>query len=184
PAGIRTEGQMTGMWNYAPMQFEDHSILYILNEHDDGHREHEEAVRIWNDPDREPEWLGRPEHDAVITPGTRRIESSTLSFPDAPGGAIDVAVEPLMDCWLMLGTGYGIEADWRHGMYQGPLVVQGVEIDYRRDADRLFGLVDQVARFTQTGGVADGAVGSGLHEFFFIGDYPRYGLRGWDPRPT
>ncbi|HMV75693.1 MAG TPA: hypothetical protein PKB00_14050, partial [Microthrixaceae bacterium] len=69
-------------------------------------------------------------------------------------------------------------------MYQGPLVVQGVEIDYRRDADRLFGLVDQVARFTQTGGVADGAVGSGLHEFFFIGDYPRYGLRGWDPRPT
>jgi len=184
PAGIRTEGQMTGMWNYAPMQFEDHSILYILNEHDDGHREHEEAVRIWNDPDREPEWLGRPEHAAVITPGTRRIESSTLSFPDAPGGAIDVAVEPLMDCWLMLGTGYGIEADWRHGMYQGPLVVQGVEIDYRRDADRLFGLVDQVARFTQTGGVADGAVGSGLHEFFFIGDYSRYGLSGWDPRPT
>ena len=26
-------------------------------------------------------------------------------------------------------------------------------------------------------------VGYGLHEFFFIGDYERYGLNGWDPAP-
>ena len=183
PAGIRTDGQMTGMWNYAPMQFEDHSILYILNEHVGGHRELEEAVRIWNDPDREPEWLGRPEHACVLTPGTRRVESSVLSFPEAPGGGIEISVEPLMDCWLMHGTGYGIDPDWRHGMYQGPLVVQGRQMDYEADAASLFGLVDQVARFTQSGGVADGAVGHGLHEFFFIGDFPHYGLVGWDPAP-
>jgi len=184
PAGIRTEGQMTGMWNYAPIQFDDHSILYICNEHDDGTRALDEAVRIWHDPDREPEWLGRPDHAAVITPGTRRIERSTLSFPEAPGGGFEVEVDPLMDCWLMLGTGYGIEPDWRHGMYQGPLVVQGVEIDYGREPERLFGLVDQVARFTQRGGQRDGVVGHGLHEFFFIGDFSRYGLSGWDPLPT
>jgi hypothetical protein len=64
-------------------------------------------------------------------------------------------------------------------MYQGPLVVQGVDVDYVRDAGRLFGLVDQVARFEQS----DGSVGYGLHEFFFIGDYERYGLVGWDPAP-
>lgn len=184
PAGIRTEGQMTGMWNYAPMQFGDHSILYIVNEHDDGTRPLEEAVRIWADSDREPEWLGRPDHDAIVEPGTRRIASSVLSFPEAPGGAISVEVEPLMDCWLMMGTGYGIEEDWRHGMYQGPLVVQGVEVDYVRDRGRLFGLVDQVARFTQRDGVADGTVGHGLHEFFFIGDFARYDLVGWEPRPA
>ena len=183
PTGIRTEGQMTGMWNYAPMQFDDHSILYILNEHVGGHRELEEAVRIWNDPDREPEWLGRPEHACVLTPGTRRVESSVLSFPEAPGGGIEIAVEPLMDCWLMHGTGYGIDPDWRHGMYQGPLVVQGRQMDYVADKASLFGLVDQVARFTQSGGVADGSVGHGLHEFFFIGDFPDYGLVGWDPAP-
>jgi hypothetical protein len=183
PPGIRTEGQMVGMWNYAPMQFDDHSILYIVNEHADGTRELEEAMRIWADPDREPEWLGRPEHDAVITAGSRHIERSTLSFPDAPGGAIDIAVTPLLDCWLMVGTGYGLEPDWRHGMWQGPLVVQGQDVDYVRDTDRLFGLVDQVGRFEQSGGVADGAVGHGLHEFFFIGDFPRYGLVGWDPAP-
>ena len=91
---------------------------------------------------------------------------------------------PLLDCWLMLGTGYGLEPDWRHGMWQGPLVVQGQEVDYVRDKDRLFGLVDQVGRFEQSGGVADGAVGHGLHEFFFIGEFARYGLVGWDPLPA
>ena len=31
--GIRQgEGQMAGMWNYSPMQFDDHTILYILQE--------------------------------------------------------------------------------------------------------------------------------------------------------
>jgi hypothetical protein len=183
PAGIRTEGQMVGMWNYAPMQFDDHSILYMVNEHGDGHRELEEAVRIWNDLERPPEHLGRPEHDAVLTPGTRRIERSTLRFPDAPGGSFEIDVTPLLDCWLMLGTGYGIDPDWRHGMHQGPLVVQGLEIDYEAEPERLFGLVDQVARFEQSGGVADGSVGHGLHEFFFIGGFPRYGLEEWDPAP-
>jgi hypothetical protein len=181
PQGIRTTGQMQGFWNYVPMQFDDHAILYMVNEHDDGTRVLEESVRIWSDPDRPPEPLGRPEHDAVLTPGSRRIESSTLSFPAAPGGAFTVAVEPLLDCWLLLGTGYGLEEDWRHGMWQGPEVVQGVDLDYARDAARLFGLVDQVARFTQSGGVADGAVGHGLHEFFFVDTFSRYGLTGWDP---
>jgi hypothetical protein len=181
PPGIRTEGQMQGFWNYVPMQFEDHSILYMVNEHEDGTRVLEESVRIWNDPSRPPEHLGRPEHDAVLTPGTRHIARSTLAFPDAPGGGFTVAVEPLMECWLLLGTGYGMEEDWRFGMYQGPEVVQSVDIDYQRDADRLFGLVDQVGRFTQSGGVADGAVGHGLHEFFFVDTFTRYGLSGWDP---
>jgi hypothetical protein len=184
PAGIRTEGQMVGMWNYAPMQFDDHSILYMVNEHEDGVRELEEAVRIWNDPQRPPEHLGRPEHEAVLTPGTRRIERSTLRFPDAPGGAFSISVEPLLDCWLMLGTGYGIDPDWRHGMYQGPLVVQSVELDYEAEPERLFGLVDQVARFEQSGGPSHGSVGHGLHEFFFIGGFSRYGLRDWEPAPV
>ena len=34
---------------------------------------------------------------------------------------------PLTHCCIAVGTGYGMEADWRHGMYQGPLVVQGVQ---------------------------------------------------------
>ena len=130
PPGIRgAEGQMGGMWNYSPMQFTDYSILYILNETDDGERLIEEAVRIWADPSREPEWLGRPEYEHTLVPGTRMVSSSVLSFPDAPGGGFDVEVTPLTHVFIAVGTGYGMEEDWRHGMYQGPLVVQGVEHD-------------------------------------------------------
>ena len=64
PPGIRQgEGQMDGMWNYAPMQFRDHSILYMCHERDNGERVLEEGVRIWHDPARAPEALGRPEHE-------------------------------------------------------------------------------------------------------------------------
>ena len=119
---------------------------------------------------------GRPSTSAVRSttpcsppaPGTS--SRSTLRLPRCPRRRLRASrSNPLLDCWLLLGTGYGIEEDWRFGMYQGPQVVQGVDIDYERDADRLFGLVDQVGRFTQSGGVADGAVGHGLHEFFFVG---------------
>src|ERR1700690_1809470 len=58
PAGVRgTTPSMAGMWNYAPMQFDDYSLLYIVQEEPTGHRALEEAVRIWNDPARGHEWL-------------------------------------------------------------------------------------------------------------------------------
>ena len=177
PPGIRQEtGQMVGMWNYAPMQFEDHSIFYICQEEPDGTRTIEEAVRVWNDPDCEPEWLGTPEFEHELTPGTRRIDvPSTLHFPDAPGGPIDVEVNPLTNAYVAIGTGYGVEDDWRHGMYQGELVVQGVEHDMEAlDGWAWYSLNEQVARFE----ASDGGVGYGMHEYGFFGDYPRYGLEG------
>ncbi len=88
---------MTGMWNYAPMQFEDHSILYMVNEHDDGTRVIEESVRIWNDPERDPEHLGRPEHDAVVTPGTRHIEQLHVCSRMLPEAVRDRASSR---CWM------------------------------------------------------------------------------------
>jgi hypothetical protein len=174
PPGIRQgEGQLTGMWNYSPMQFADHSIVYILNELDSGERVLEEAVRIWSDPAREPEWLGRPEYEHRVTPGTRMIESSVLHFPDAPGGGFDVVATPLLVAYIAIGTGYGVEDDWRHGMYQGDLVVQDRE--YLVDEIAPIGqytVVDQVARFEQSGG----AVGYGLHEHAFVGPFTKYGM--------
>ena len=107
--GIRqAEGQMSGMWNYSPMQFRDYSILYILNETDDGERPLEEAVRIWNDPAQAPA-AARPSrappradagdaHDRVVgavVSRTRPAAPSTCaprcspraSSPSAPGTA-------------------------------------------------------------------------------------------------
>jgi len=173
PAGIRGgEGQMTGMWNYSPMQFADHSILYILNETNAGERPLEEAVRIWADTTRAPEWLGRPEYEHHLTKGTRMVERSTLRFPAAPGGAIEVTATPLTHSFIAVGTGYGMEQDWRHGMYQGKLVVQGLDYSHDEIAPLgQYGVVDHVARFEYAGNV-----GYGLHEHGFFGAFDKYGM--------
>jgi len=175
PPGIRQgTGQMVGMWNYAPMQFDGFSILYIVQEEPDGTRPLEESVRIWSDPARGVEWLGRPEYEHRLEPGTRMIRTpSTLRFPDAPGGALDVQVEPLRHAFIAVGTGYGMDADWRHGMYHGPLVVQSREWPESELASwGWYGIVDHVARFT----LGTGEVGFGLHEHGFFGPFPKYGL--------
>ena len=171
--GIRgDEGQMGGMWNYSPMQFDDFSIIYILNESDSGERLIEEANRVWADPSRVPESLGRPEYDHTLVSGTRMVSSSVLSFPDAPGGGLEVKVTPLTHVHIAVGTGYGMEDDWRHGMYQGPLVVQGLARDAAEvDAYGWYGVVDHVARFE----LGD-QIGYGLHEHGFFGPFRKYGL--------
>ncbi|MBW2401351.1 MAG: hypothetical protein JRG80_19200 [Deltaproteobacteria bacterium] len=176
PPGIHVGvPSMDGMWNYAPMQFDDFSILYICNERNDGERPLEESMRIWRDPAREPEWLGRPESEHVFRKGTRYVERSTVYFPDAPGGGLEVKVTPMIECYVGFGTGYGFEADWRHGMYQGELVVQGVEFDTVDDAETLWGLCDTVARFEM-----GSEVGYGLWETGFFGPFDRYGLKGFN----
>jgi hypothetical protein len=172
--GIRgPEGQLSGMWNYSPMQFDDHTVLYMLNETTDGLRVLEEAMRIWRDPAREPEWLGSPRYEHVLTPGTRMIEHSTITFPDAPGGAFSVRATPLVTAFIAIGTGYGMESDWRHGMYQGPLVVQGLvkAVDEIASFGQ-YGVVDHVARFESS----TGAIGYGLHEHGFWGAFAKYGM--------
>ena len=68
--------------------------------------------------------------------------------------------------FVAIGTGYTpIEPDWRHGMYQGPLVVQGkvyktAEITPPRSAER--------RRSRGCFRYAD-RVGYGLYEHAFIG---------------
>ncbi len=172
PDGIRAdEHSMSGMWNYFPMQFEDHTILYICNEENDGSRPLEEANRIWH-ADGRIEWLGTPEWNHSPVSGTRVLEGSVIRFPDAPEGPIDVRCSPLLTNWISVGTGYGIDADWRHGMYQGPEVVQGLQlpVDEVRPIGQ-FGVVDHVGRFEY-----GDHIGYGLYEHGFFGQFDKMGL--------
>ena len=78
----------------------------------------------------------------------------------------------LLPVHLIASTGYGLEPDWRHGMYQGPeLVVQGVRYDLSRpeDAARMWGMVDAVSQFDY-----DGHTGYGLYEYWALGDRPSF----------
>lgn len=177
PQGIHSgTPAMEGMWNYFPALFEDFALLYIVNETPTGHRTVEEAMRIWKDPAREPEWLGRPEHDHVFehaAPFKAHIREGVIRFPDAPGGPLELRGTPLLQTYLTAGTGYGMEPDWRHGMYQGKLKVQGFTWDVEADDGKMWGLVETPARFTLKGPQGEQA-GQGMMEFAFFSAFDKY----------
>lgn len=173
PQGIQTGStSMEGMWNYFPVLFDDFVLLYILNENNDGTRTIEESMRVWKDESREMEWLGKPEHHHVFeqaAPYKAHIKEGVIRFPDAPGGVLELRGTPLLQTYLTAGTGYGLEADWRHGMYQGPLKVQGFTWDAVSDADKMWGLIETPARFT----LGD-KIGYGMMEFAFFSAFDKY----------
>jgi hypothetical protein len=174
PAGIRATEPPSFFWIYAPMQFPDFSILTIVQEDPTGARLVEEAVRVFPSASgRRSEPLGRPEHRLEYEPGTRNVRAATLGFSPPGGSPFEVRVESVLPLHVGVGTGYGFDPDWRHGMYQGPLKVEGLTLDLRRDEDRarMFGLVDHLARFE-----CDGQVGWGLFEVLAFGPHEPSGF--------
>jgi hypothetical protein len=171
------DGIQNFFWIYSVMQFDDYSICVVLQEDERGRRIVEEAVRIWPDDGREPEWLGRPEHELKFEPGTRDVTAASLTFHRPGRETVSVTCEFLVSNFIGIGTGYGLEADWRHGMWQGELVVQGLrkqasEID---PGLRMFCPVDNLTRFRLDDG-GDTVVGTGLFEVAAIGPHARYGF--------
>ena len=161
---------LSGMWNYFPMQFEDHALLYICHQQDDGARPLVQAERVWADPARGVDDLGPSEHEHRIEPGTRVIRSSRIRLPEA---GIEIECVSMLPNYVSVGTGYGIDADWRHGMYHGPeTVVQGMVLDVDEiKGIAQYGIVDHLATFSY-----DDHVGYGLLEQGFFGPFRRYGM--------
>jgi hypothetical protein len=179
PPGIQAKNPPQFYWMYAPMQFEEFSILAIVQEDSAGNRLQEEAVRVWPEhTGLQPQQLGRPEYRPQYAPGTREVQTASISFSPPGGMPLAVAVRPVLPVSLMVGTGYGLEPDWKHGMYQGPdLVVQGVCYDLARAEDkaRMWGMIDSVAVFecTENGSTVSG---SGLFEYWPFGAHAPSGL--------
>ncbi|MEV4255331.1 hypothetical protein AB0J52_19440 [Spirillospora sp. NPDC049652] len=175
PPGIQAKNAGTFYWVYAPFQFDDHSVLCILQEDEKGRRILEEAVRVYPDPEREPEHLGRLDYRPVYAEGSRDVVTATLGFHPPGGEPFEIGVTPILPVHLMVGTGYGLEPDWKHGMYQGPeTVVQGVAYDTRvpEDAARMWGMVDAVGRYEYLDG--SGRTGFGLFEYWALGPHPTF----------
>ena len=170
PKGIYADTvRAGGMWSYFPMRFDDHCIYYICSEGADGSRSLEQSERVWLDG--RVEQLGRTEHDHHFSKDVPRLlDHSTISFPD---GGFEIECQSLLVNYLCVGTGYGLEEDWRHGMYQGPdLVVNGIVYKVPEIAQLgSYGVVDHAGRFSY-----DGNVGYGLYEHAFSGAMPKYGL--------
>jgi len=135
------------------------------------------------DPDITREILTRWLGDPARLPGARITDLRTPEFTgfsseilmldvEHHGGteALAVRVAPLH--YQVFPERYGLEPDWKHGMYQGPdLVVQGIGYDLSRpqDAARMWGMVDAVGRFDY-----DGHTGYGLYEYWALGDHPSF----------
>ncbi len=179
PDGMRKSlSVLPGMWNYMPADFGDHWVIYLCHERPDGHRPMQTGVRVWKDPRRPLEVLGRPSWSHDVISGTRLLAGSHITFDDAPGGAITVDVEPLVTNFLAVGTGYGIDDDWRHGMWQGEeLVAQALHFDVNK-IRRIgqYGVVDSSGRFTYDDPKRGAQVGYGLYEHGFFGPFPQLGL--------
>ena len=174
PPGIRVTDTGSGFfWIYAPVRFDDHAILTIIQERPDGERIMQGAHRVFPvGSGRPPEWLGRPEHELRFEPGTRRVTGATLSYFGPRGvKTAEVEVATLLAFPLLLGTGYGLEPDWKHGSYRGDLVVQGQTIDPVDSSYMDWGLTEYAARFT-----SDGQVGYGMFECAVMGPHRQYGF--------
>ncbi|MCW2544519.1 MAG: hypothetical protein JWM40_2071 [Frankiales bacterium] len=174
PAGIPSTLGVSGFyWNYFVVRFPSSTVVYMCQEDGLGKRVLEEGVRLF--PDGRVEQLGRPEHELRFDPGTRMVNGATVTFRDG----LVLTGEVLRPLHLARGTGYGFDADWRHGMWHGDeLVVQRHDFDSTApDMVPIPGaIVDHVARFTTS---ADDEVGYGLLEVMTMGPHPQY-FTGWD----
>jgi hypothetical protein len=170
PSGRRFGAGRRGfLWLYALMQFDDHTIVAIAQEDGAGQRTLDYGARVWCDGSP-PETLSSLGHDLRVDPQSRQVSRAVLSF--GPGEP-QVEVVPMVSSFLGLGTGYGTEPDWRHGMYQGRLEIQRRSFDLADPVTQRqsYGLVDSMARFR-----VDGREGYGLFEYAVLGANEHYGL--------
>ncbi|MFW0784482.1 hypothetical protein AAFP35_08150 [Gordonia sp. CPCC 206044] len=183
PQGRRAAADLSGtfFWIYSVMEFDDFSIVVVVQETETGERVMDDARRVWRDPDRDSEWLGHVVHDLTFIPGTREIAEATLRFTRPTGEVTTVTCRPELANYLAFGTGYGLEPDWRHGMWQGDLKVEDLHLKVSEldPTMKMFCVTDHFARFVVSD---DESTGHGLFEFAAIGPHEQYGFREYtDP---
>ena len=122
--------------------------------------------------------MGSPTFDYKYKSGTREIESARVTFEDPTGKAVEVVATPLRTVYLAAGSGYIPQPDWTHGMYHGPIKVEGKTYDVSTEEARaaLGPLYEVLCRFD----VSTGEVGYGLLEALCVGTYLPYGFTSPD----
>ena len=176
--GIRVKDVQGGFGlfhNWIPMQFEDFMIKVFIDEDSDGNRKVEESARIWNfGIDKEPEPMGRPDLDIEYIPGTRELQRVVVRMAHPSGKEVRVVSTPLRTLYLFAGSGYRVDPDWGHGIYQGPLKVEGLTYDMSTPELRkpYTGLHETLCRFE----LDTGEVGYGMHENLILGVYRPHGF--------
>jgi hypothetical protein len=110
----------TTLFTWAPMQFEDYTVLYASFEDAAGVPQRRSAHLVAHLPDGAVTDLGATDHQLEFVAGSRRLAGGKIAFASQP----DVEIEPLTRLCLDKGSGYGQSEDWQHGSYRGESVVQ------------------------------------------------------------
>ena len=174
PAGAPDTNASRGFyWNWSPMQFGDHALMYTVSENDDASRWHEAAAFLYSDG-RDQEELSVIRHDWKLKKGTRRFDGGSALLARADGSELLVQFEPLTQLH-MAGAGYSYLGDrWRHGQYHGELEVEGETWDI---ADEEFLKTIQGQNQTVCKVTAGDASGYGIFELIVFGLYEPYGFK-------
>jgi hypothetical protein len=169
------DGPRGFFWNWAPLQFDDHSVMYTVSENHDGSRWHEAAARLFPyESGRAPQQLGVAQHSLKLKPGTRIFDGGAVALREPDASETTLVFEP-MSLLHMAGAGYSYTGDlWRHGQYHGELAVEGDVWDIT-NADfvrKLAGQTETVCRVQQ-----GDRTGYGIFEFILFGQYEPYGFK-------
>lgn len=181
PAGRTADLPFDGFWwLYVPMQFDDFTLVVILQESPDGFRSLNDAIRI--DAGGQIEQLGWPRVEFDYRSGTRHPLGARIHLTTAAGEPLLVEVETLMSVALHIGAGYGGDPDWAHGQWKGADWSEVVTYDLTDPevASRIpWGVSDHSARARMT--LADGSVleGRGLFEHASMGRHDPTGFADW-----
>jgi hypothetical protein len=162
-------------WLWAPVNFDDATYLWDVNETPDGHHWHEEAmwapVGATEDPLAAPVESGTARYRRAFKPGTRHARSFTLDL-SFPGGERRLEFEPVFP-FAMRGIGYTHPA-CGHGVYQGGLLVTRetyvtADLDER---DPFLQHIQELCRVHRD----DGPTGIGILEQLIFGPHAPSGL--------
>lgn len=168
------DGPRGFFWNWAPLQFEDHTLMYTVSEDAGGSRWHEAAARLYPyGANREQESLAVVRHELRLKKGTRLFDGGTLVLSERGEREMTLELEPL-SLLHMAGAGYAYGGDlWRHGQYRGELAVEGEVWDITDPAvvARVAGQNETVCRVRQ-----GDRTGYGIFEFILFGLYEPYGF--------
>jgi hypothetical protein len=157
-------------WLWAPVNFDDATYLWDVNETAEGHHWHEEAMWAPAGTDS-PVESGTARYERVFKPGTRHARSFTLHL-SFPSGGRRLEFEPVFP-FAMRGIGY-THPTCGHGVYQGDHVVTRetyvtAALDER---DPFLQHIQELCRVRRD----DGAVGVGILEQLIFGPHAPSGL--------
>jgi hypothetical protein len=163
-------------WLWAPLNFENFSTHFDVNEYTDGTRWHATGFVATNG-DQAADEMRAVEYRLDWRPGTRAAQSFEIDFTSNDDRRSTIRLEPLYD-FQMLGLGY-IHPEWNHGTWKGELAVDGerwtLPVDDPLSPHHVH--VQTVVKATTSGDLGDHE-GLGILEQLAIGRHVPSGLEG------